>query len=309
MAKEARRAYLRRNQFTGMNNNRVLNIVIAAIVAALVAFGTIKFTGGGTGGQRQGAANVGTLEKALSSGVIRCGYVPYPPGLIKDPNSGQISGIFPEVLEKAAENLGLKVEWAEEVGWGTMVEGLKAGRYDVIGSPVWPTSERVAVADFTVPVYFGGIEVFVRADDTRFDSDLGILNNPDFKIATIEGEAAATVAEQDFPKAGRVSLPQMTDLSQLILNVVDGKADITFVDPVIAKQFMDQNPGKIKPLAPGVPIRLYPNVLMLNQSDYPFRRVLDLELANLQNNGFVDKIITKYEPYPNAFYRNAKPIR
>ena len=288
-------------------NNRTSTAILAAIIAAGVAFGTAKFTASTSSSGPK--ASTGTMEKVISSGVIRCGYVPYPPGLIKDPNTGKISGIFAEVLEKAGGNLGLKVEWTEEVGWGTMVEGLNAGRYDMIGSPVWPTSERVRVADFTEAVYYGGVEVFVRADETRFDAKLGNLNDPKFKIATIEGEAAATIAEQDFPKAGRISLPQMTDLSQLILNVVDSKADITFVDPVIAKQFMDKNPGKIKPLSPGNPIRLYPNVLMLKQSDHAFRRVLNLSIADLQNNGFVDKVISKYEPYPNAFYRNAKPIQ
>lgn len=288
-------------------NNRISTAILAAVVAAGVAFGTAKFAG--TTSLSSAKAPTGTLEKVSSSGVIRCGYVTYPPGLIKDPNTGKISGIFPEVLEKAAANLGLKVEWTEEVGWGTMVEGLKAGRYDMIGSPVWPTSQRILVADFTHPIYYGGAEAFVRADDARFDNGLEILNDPQFKIATTDGEVTDAIAQQDFSKATRVSLPQLTDLSQLLLTVADGKADITFAEPHIAYEFMKSNPGKIKAARPGKPARLYPNTMMLSQSDLAFRRMIDLAISELQNNGVVDSILKKYEPFPGAFYRNASPIR
>ena len=288
-------------------NNRLSTLVLAAVVAAGVAFGTAKFTG--TTPSSEIKTSNGTLEKVVSSGVIRCGYVPYPPGFIKDPNTGEISGIFPEVLEKAAENLGLKVEWAEEVGWGTMVEGLNAGRYDMIGSPVWPTGPRVRVADFSIPIYYSGVEAYVRADDIRFDSGLEILNDPQFSIATTDGEVTELIAQQDFPQAKRVSLPQLTDLSQLLLTVADGKADITIAEPQAAYQFMQKNPGRIKAAQPGKPLRLSANDMMLQQADEPFRRMIDLAVDDLHNSGIVDKILRKYEPYPNAYYRRSNPVQ
>jgi len=98
-----------------MNNNRILNLVVAAAVAAVVAFSAIKFSGSGAAKNNAFSHSKGTLEKALSSGVIRCGYVVQHPNFINDPQNKKISGIFPEVLEKAAEILGMKVEWIEEV--------------------------------------------------------------------------------------------------------------------------------------------------------------------------------------------------
>ena len=292
-----------------MAKSRILNLVVVAVAAAAVAVGSASFIGcGHTTGDGAPTAK-STLEQVASSGAIRCGYVAYPPGLIKDPNTGKISGIFPDVLEQAAHNLGLKVEWTEEVGWGTMVEGLKAGRYDMIGSPVWPTSQRVRVADFTDPIYYGGAEAYVRPDDNRFAKGLAVLNAPEFRIATTDGEVTDAIARQDFPKAQRVSLPQLSDLSQLLLTVADGKADVTFAEPHVAYEYMKHNPGKLKPALPGQPVRLYPNTMMLKQSDYAFRRMIDLAIAELQNNGVVEKILLKYEPFPGAFYRNAKPIQ
>jgi polar amino acid transport system substrate-binding protein len=292
-----------------MNNNRISNLVLAAVIAAVVTLGTLKIIGTGPTTSTTTLPAKGTLEKVLSSGVIRCGYVVQPPNFIKDPQTKKISGIFPDVLEKAAAALGLKVEWAEEAAWGTMIEGLQAGRYDMIGSPVWPTGQRARVADFTEPVHYNGVEIYVRADDSRFDANIGILNDSKFHIATMDGEAAASIAQEDYPQAKTISLPQIADLSQLMLTVADGKADATFVDSIIAQQFINKNPGKIKPARMGLPVRLYANEMMLKQSDSAFRRALDSAISELQNNGVVDQIIKKYEPFPGAYYRKARAFQ
>src|SRR5438270_6559114 len=76
---------------------------------------------------------VGSLyDHVVSSGKLRCGYVIYNPGCIKDPNTGKLSGIGVEAMEIVAKKLGLRLEWTEEVGWGTMIEGLQSGRYDIV---------------------------------------------------------------------------------------------------------------------------------------------------------------------------------
>lgn len=292
-------------------NERAQNAVLAAVLAAVVAFAVSKAvtsdleprpTVGNT------AASDDSWQHIVDSGDIRCGYVSYAPGLIKDPNSGEISGVFPEIIEEAAKNLNVEVVWVEEVGWGTMVEGLKANRYDAICSPVWPFSQRARVADFTEPLYYGGAEPYVRSDDRRFDADLGVLDDPAFRIATIDGEVTEAIALRDFPNSERVTLPQLTDISQALLSVADGKADITFVEPFIAFDFLKSNPGKLRPARPGNPIRLYPNTMMLRQGDDTFRRALDNAISELANNGFVDQVLRKYEPFPSAFYRRGRPF-
>lgn len=73
-------------------------------------------------------------ERIIKTGKIRAGYITYPPAAIKDA-SGKMTGIFVETLERAAQNLGLTVQWTEEVGWGDQIAGLEADRYDIIGSP------------------------------------------------------------------------------------------------------------------------------------------------------------------------------
>jgi ABC-type amino acid transport substrate-binding protein len=237
------------------------------------------------------------------------GYVPYPPGLIKDPNTGKISGVFADAIAEAASNLGLKVEWVEEVGWGSMIEGLNANRYDLICSPVWANSTRAKVADFTVPLFFSGIDAYVRANDTRFSGSLGSVNASSVRISTIDGEMSAIIASHQFPSAQTISLPQTADDSQLLLNVSDGKADITFVEPYIANQFLKSHPGSVKNLTAEDPVRVFPNTMMLKKGDIRLKSMMDVALAELVNSGEIDKLLAKYAGSGLPFYPVSRPYR
>src|SRR5207253_5761520 len=132
------------------------------------------------------------------------------PGCLKDPNTGKLSGIGIDSLEMAAKNLGLKVEWTEEVGWGSMLEGLQTNRYDMIATPIWTNSNRARLVDFSRPLYYSPINVWVKAGDKRFnETNLTTLNSPDKVIATVDGETAEVIANEDFPQAKKLSLPQL----------------------------------------------------------------------------------------------------
>ena len=248
-------------------------------------------------------------DRVIKSGTIRAGYITYPPALMKDTKTGQMSGIFVETLEKAAENLGLKLKWTEEVGWGAQIEGLQTNRYDIIGSPVWANPTRGKLTTMSIPVYYSGIGIYVRKDDDRFTKDRSKINSPDIKISTIDGETGDLIARTDFPSAKRVSLPQLTDISQLFLEVSTKKADVLFAEPYYAYEFLKSNPNTVKNIAAKQPIRTLGNCYMFKRGEFDFKQMLDVAIEDLLNSGFVDRVIDKYEPVPNTFYRVARPYR
>lgn len=281
-----------------MNNTKIVLLVV--VVALVVSFVGVKIFSGGT------TQSQDLLAKVLDKGEIRVGYVVYPPGMIKDPNTGELSGIFHDALEEAGKNLGLKINWVEEVGWGTMIEGLKAGRYDMIGSPVWPNSSRAKNVDFTIPLNYSAVGVYTRSGDNRF-ADLTRINNSNVTIATIDGEMSSFIAKATFPNAKVISLPQDAQVSQLLLNVRTNKADVTFVETAIAEEFLAQNPGSVQNIVPNNPVRSFGNTMLVPKNQDGFKSMINSALEELFNSGTVDVLIDKYEKYPGSFYRAAKP--
>lgn len=285
-----------------MQNNWLKNIGLLVLVI-IVSLLTVKFFGpANTSGQNSAA------EKVLASGEIRVGYVVYPPGLIKDPNTGALSGIFYDALEEVGKNLNLKINWVEEVGWGTMIEGLKAGRYDMVGSPVWPTSQRATQVDFTKSLTYSVFYAYSRSDDFRFDDSFELINSDKVKIASIDGEVSQTIAEKRFPKAKIVSLPQTTSISEVLLQISTNKADLAFVEPYIAEDFLKNNPGTIRKVKTTSPLHINGNAMMIAQGQDTFRSMLNIAIEEQFNNGNIDSLVRKYETSKNSFYPVAKPF-
>lgn len=245
-------------------------------------------------------------ERVVQDGKIRCGYFLFPPYSIKDPNTGKLSGVFVEALEEAAKNLGVSVDWTEEVGYGTMVEGIKTGRYDLVPTGVWPNANRARYADFSIPLFYSGICVYARSDDNRFN-DVQAINADDITISTIDGTVQDAMARKDFPRAHVLSHPEMSEPSQILLDVTAKKADVTFIEPGLAAIFLKSNPASLKKVCGHRPIAVVANTMMMKQGEPSFKAMLNTALSELIDTGFVDRLLDKYEPAPGAYFRVARP--
>lgn len=249
-------------------------------------------------------------DRILKSGKIRCGYVVYWPGCMKDPNTGKLCGVHVDAMEAIGDKLGLKIEWTEEVGWGSMIEGLETDRYDVVGSGVWANATRGKYAGFSTPFYYSGPNTFCRADDHRFDTSLNAINSPSIRIATIDGEMADIIARIQFPKAQRISLPEMANISQGFLEVADNKADVFFEDPASAYEYEKNNPKKLKVIASDKPLRVFGVCIMFRNGETKLQGMFDKAVDELVFSGEMDKLLSKYEPRPGQFfYRRANPYK
>jgi len=286
--------------------SRISSLIASAIVAGVVAFGIVYLYPARTPVATRDQA---AFERVVSTKTIRCGYVVYPPGLMKDPNTKQISGLFADAISEAAASIGYKVEWTEEVGWGSMIEGLQTDRYDAICSPVWANSTRAQFADFTVPLFFSGIGVYTRPNDQRFVGNLAAANTETVTIATIDGEITDIIAQQQFPRAKRLSLTQLSDNSQILLSVAEGKADLTFVEPYIAAQFLKTNPGRVVNIAAARPIRIFANTMMIKKGETKLKSLLDTALTELLNSGRITALLRQYDEQGGTFYPVTFPYR
>ncbi len=184
-------------------------------------------------------------DRVLRTGVIRVGYLTSPPGVIRDPNTGKMSGIAVEALDQAAANLQLKVEYVEEVQWGTMIEGLQTGRYEV-AMMCWANAARARQADFSLPLFYSAVNAYARPDDKRFAGGLeAAMKDPSVRIATVDGDVMETLAESLYPGTKTFSLPQNADVAQLMRAVTTKKADVDFEEAASAHYFMEHNPGTL----------------------------------------------------------------
>ena len=73
-------------------------ILLIVALSFAVAFVTGKYMTSNNG--TRVTVKESTYERVIRTGEIRCAYAVYEPPLIKDPNTGKLSGIFYDVMEE-----------------------------------------------------------------------------------------------------------------------------------------------------------------------------------------------------------------
>lgn len=245
-------------------------------------------------------------DRVMRTGTLRCGYILLAPEMSKDPNTGKLSGISYDVAEELGRRLHLKIDWAEEVNFGTMVQGLKSNHYDAVCFSLYRYSQAIPYADYSNPLFYSATGLFVRQDDHRFDKDIARVNDPSVTISTIDGEMSQFIAAEDFPKAKSLSMPQSTDLSQMMLNVETRKSDVAFVNSVVAKAYLDSHPNTLRNIAKSDPIRIFSHGFMFAKGEYDLVRMINLGLEEMHDQGAISKILSKYDPKGQAYIKARK---
>jgi len=244
-------------------------------------------------------------QRVLAAGKIRAAYAVYEPLCVRD-ESGKLAGIGVEILEEAGRRLNLEVEWTEEVGWGTIFEGLQGERYDVFGVGVWQNGSRGRAGLFSRALFYNPIKAWGRADETRY-ARIADMDAPNVRISSQDGAMDDLIARSDFGKAKLVSIPQLSPWTDVLMNIITSKADVTFAAPDAVNAFLDNNPGKLKELFPEEPLRVFPTCFTFGSQAFGLRDMVDSALVEMHNDGTVDRILKEHEKFPGSFYRVARP--
>lgn len=243
------------------------------------------------------------FKRVMSQGVLRCGYASWDPILIIDPKTGDISGIAHDVIEAAAQNLGLKVQWVEESGWGEYITGLKTKRYDAFCAGPTPNTERARELLFTDPFMFTRLALYTQANNDRLDGNRAFLNNVETSFAELDGTTSLKILNEEFPNATHVSYPEAIPFSQMLVEVGENKVDATLQAIFAGNIYKRNNPNKIKVIKGFEDFRVLENVFMVNNAEFNLREILNEAIDELRVAGKLDQIIDKYETEPGEFYR------
>lgn len=245
------------------------------------------------------------FARVMRTNTIRCAYWSMQPLSYKDPNSGELKGFAIKLFEDLASRLSLKVDWVEEVNFATMMAGLDANRYDAICSGAWLSADRARVMEYTWPYLYSSVMTIVRADDHRFDGDLVSINNKEVRVS-MQDNLSARLANQIFPLAQKVQLPDMADPSMAFLDAATGKVDVVLSDAGDFQHYNQNNPGKLRMIHTDSPLQVYPWVIPVRKGEHDLASMINGALAEMIYNGDIQRI-TAANGVPTGTYFYVKP--
>lgn len=212
-----------RNDVPGLSNSKLTRLILLVVVAMLA-------TACGGSGDDGGEVESGLLERAREEG-IRIGFANERPYGFEN-EQGEPDGEAPSVAREVLDRMGITEIDGVVVEFGALINGLRAGRYDMVAAGMFINEERASQALFSDPDYCASSAFAVPAGNpqnlTDFDS---VTANDEVTLGVINGavelgyaEAAGVPAERlnrfdatadvvDALRAGRIDAFALTSIT------------------------------------------------------------------------------------------------
>ncbi len=243
-------------------------------------------------------------DRIIRTGTIRCGYYPWPPYFEKDINTGELKGMFKEIYDDIFSFIDLKVEY-HEINLGFQVSDLNNNKFDTICGDAPASYASIKYVDYTTPSIYVPLYTYVKTEHLSLYKD-NPFNTEDITFAAIDGDLSQELALRLFPKAKLHSIPNISDPAQMLMDVVNSKADVVIADPLTVTRFLNGQPDTVKRTS-FTPVSVYPLSFSVKKNNMDLFNMLDMAQKMAHNAGILDKTMEKYDPDHTFFLPIAKP--
>lgn len=274
------------------------NVIVSVLIAAVTSATVVALLPRGNK-----ASTVETLyQRVMRTGTLRCGYFVMDSLMSRDPATGKLSGPGYDITEALAKNLSLKVEWTTEIGFAGLGEDLKNGRYDMLCTPLVPNAPRGRVMETSRTLFFQPVTIWLHKDDPRLNEvNQAWLDNPTTSFISVDGTAFETIISNYFPHAKITSLPELTPLSDMFLELSGRKVDVMLMTHYNAVTYADKNNGVIRQYGSRI-VNTPPYAFAWKKGEPDFASMMNMAIEELIYNGVIDNIMNKYDP-DGVFYK------
>ncbi len=196
------------------------------------------------------------LRRIEASHVLRIGttgdYAPF-----SAESHGRLGGIDIELAQALAHKLGAQAVF-ERTSWSTLLDDLRANRFDVVIGGVSATPAREAAAAASIPYLSGGKTLIARCRDVRRFDSLAAVDRPGVRVIVNPGGTNEQYVRAHLHRAKViVYASNVTLFDQLIA----GRADVMITDDVEVELQTHRHPQLCRAL-PGTLTRAEKVILM-----------------------------------------------
>ncbi|HTH60113.1 MAG TPA: ectoine/hydroxyectoine ABC transporter substrate-binding protein EhuB [Paraburkholderia sp.] len=208
---------------------------------AIIALGALALTAGTAIATAHAET---TLQRIQRTGEIRIGYANEKPFAYTTPD-GTVTGESPEIARKIFAKLGVKKVDAVLTEWGSLIPGLRAGRFDVIAAGMYVTPERCKQVAFADPQYqIQDTLLTLPGNPKHLHSYADIGKNPDVKLAVMAGSVEYGYARDSGVKDAQ--LLQVPDTTAQLQAVRARRADASAGTALTMKDLAAKAPDQVE---------------------------------------------------------------
>ncbi|MDP9920678.1 cystine transport system substrate-binding protein [Variovorax boronicumulans] len=226
------------------------------------------------------------LASARAAGVIRIANTQASPPWSMLDDKNQPTGYDVEVAKEVAKRIGVaRVEFVADL-FKNFVEGLKAGKYDLVMNDLTPTIEREKQVDFSAAYGLEDFRIFVR------NANNDIKDRPDLKGKRI-GVTAGT-SNESWSRDNLLGSEIVTyDNGGLVFNdLVIGRVDALISSHFGGMKYATVNKLPIKEVGPILTYQLSAAAMAKNQP--ALREAVSKAVKDMRADGTIDRLSNRW---------------
>ncbi|TFY89798.1 amino acid ABC transporter substrate-binding protein [Pseudomonas kairouanensis] len=235
------------------------------------------------------SAHAGALDDAVQRGVLKVGTTPtYVPFEMTD-KQGRIVGFEVDLLHAMSRALGVELELVA-VPYTELLPGLRANKFDLIGSGMTVTQERNLKLNFSDSFIVVGQTALLHPSLAGKVASIEDLDNAGYRVATIEGTTGQAAAQR-FLGAARLS--SFATPEEGVRQVASGKVD-AFIHDAPYNLIAASRPENSQLLALEQPFTYEPLAFGLKKGDYDSLNWINHFLNQVAQDGTYDRLYDKW---------------
>ncbi|SEU16699.1 amino acid ABC transporter substrate-binding protein, PAAT family [Variovorax sp. OV084] len=226
------------------------------------------------------------LANARAAGVIRIANTQASPPWSMLDDKNQPAGYDVEVAKEVAKRIGVaRVEFVADL-FKNFVEGLKAGKYDLVMNDLTPTIEREKQVDFSAAYGLEDFRIFVR------NANNDIKDRPDLKGKRI-GVTAGT-SNESWSRENLLGSEIVTyDNGGLVFNdLAIGRVDALISSHFGGMKYATVNKLPIKEVGPILTYQLSAAAMAKNQP--ALREAVSKAVKDMRADGTIDRLSNRW---------------
>lgn len=232
-----------------------------------------------------------TLEKVRSTKELNVGYFIFEPTIMEDPNTGQRSGIFIDMIESLAKSLDAKVVY-HKIDLANFAAGLQSRQFDLCIGATFATPQRATAVLFTRPIFYAGYTGVVPKGRAAEFPNWQSLDRPGLRVAVKQGSAIDDFVRVNFKNAQIINLTG-PDLTLPLAAVSSGQADVGLMNQLTVFTYLRQHP-ELEEVLSKAPVAPTNFSWAVRPDDLRWLQFINTSLEYLENTGETYRFESKY---------------
>lgn len=224
---------------------------------------------------------VDTLATIRKRGRLRVGVITVDPLVMRDAK-GEFSGLSIDVMRRMAQEMDVGIDFVLTSSL-MMMQELLDGRFDMLATGLWMTTERAMIINFTDPTVNEGVFLVANKALAGNKRQLSDYDQPNVKIAVFSNTAQEKLARRVFPRAKIMRV----DGNEVAV-VANGDATAALVPTLAPDTLLQKAPTKLF-LPRDVPVSYTPAAFGVRKGDPDFLNFLNTWLTLRRGEGWLEE--------------------